>query len=67
MFYLVSRESYKDFVKILPIEKFLNSRKDLCLWLYKIHNMVNEKLGVPASDIPHSMKYKNSMNNLELV
>lgn len=46
------RESYKDFVKVLPIDKFLNTRKDLCLWLYKIHNMVNEKLGVPKSDIP---------------
>ena len=46
------RESYKDFAKVLPIDKYLNTRKDLCFWPHKIHNMVNEKLGVPKSEIP---------------
>lgn len=46
------RESYLKFIKELPIEPFLNSRKDLTDWLYQIHNKVNHKLGVPHCDIP---------------
>ena len=46
------RESYIKFMKELPVEDFLNSRKDLTLWLYKMHNKVNYKLGVPECDIP---------------
>ena len=46
------RESYIEFAKEVPIHKFLNTRKDLCKWLYIIHNKVNNKLGVPQSDIP---------------
>lgn len=46
------RESYQDFIKELPIDNYLNTRKDLCMWLYLIHNKVNKKLGVPECDIP---------------
>lgn len=46
------RESYIEFAKQTPIDKFLNTRKDLCKWLYIIHNKVNTKLGVPESTIP---------------
>ena len=46
------RESYDRFIKELPIDNFLTSRKDLCLWLYIIHNKVNDKLGIPKCDIP---------------
>ena len=46
------RESYQDFIKEIPIDNYLHSRKDLTLWLYKIHNKVNDKLGVPQCDIP---------------
>ena len=46
------RESYKDFIKENPIDKSLNNRKDLTKWFYKIHNKVNNKLGVPKCDIP---------------
>lgn len=46
------RISYLKFIKEIPIDKFLNSRKDLALWLYKIHNKVNHKLGVPKCNIP---------------
>jgi hypothetical protein len=46
------RESYNQYIKELPIDNFLGSRKDLCLWLYLIHNKVNDKLGVPKCDIP---------------
>ncbi len=38
------RASYKVFAKELPIENYLNSRKNLTKWLYLIHNKVNKKL-----------------------
>ena len=38
------RESYKIFIKELPIEPALKSRKLLTKWLYLIHNKVNNKL-----------------------
>ena len=46
------RESYNNFIKQLPIDNHLNSRKDLVKWLYDIHNKVNDKLGVPKCNIP---------------
>jgi hypothetical protein len=46
------RLSYQEFIKKTPVEDFLNSRRDLTLWLYKIHNDVNHKLGVPDCNIP---------------
>ena len=46
------RESYDKYFKEIPIDNFLNTRKELCLWLYLIHNKVNDKLGVPTCDIP---------------
>jgi hypothetical protein len=46
------RNSYMDFFnKQSPISK-LGSRKEFTKWLYDIHNMVNEKLGVPECEIP---------------
>ena len=46
------RDSYQEFMKENPIESNLNTRKDLCRWLYDIHNKVNHKLGVPNCQIP---------------
>lgn len=45
------RESYKGFLKELPIEPFLNSRKDLTHWFYMIHNKVNKKLRKQETDL----------------
>ena len=46
------RNSYMDFfTKMSPMSK-LGSRKEFTKWLYDIHNMVNEKLGVPQCEIP---------------
>lgn len=53
------RESYDKYYKELPIDNFLNSRHDLTLWLYKIHNKVNDKLGVPNCDIPTFEEVQN--------
>jgi len=32
--------------------KHLNSRKDFTKWFYDVHNMVNDKLGVPQCERP---------------
>jgi len=46
------RNSYMDFfTKLSPMSK-LGSRKEFTKWLYDIHNMVNEKLGVPECEKP---------------
>lgn len=38
------RESFAIFMKELPIDDFVKSRKDMMLWLYLIHDRVNKKL-----------------------
>lgn len=38
------RASYKEFWKILPIEDYLCCKNDLTYWLYKLKDLVNEKL-----------------------
>ena len=42
------RESYAKFITQNPIRA--KSRDDLTLWLWEIHNMVNDKLGVTYTD-----------------
>ena len=46
--------SYSNYIKTpkLSIWQYLNSREDLCYFIYLIHNRVNEKLGVPLCDRP---------------
>lgn len=38
------RESFKVFLKELPIDASLGGRRDIVHWLYQIHNKVNAKL-----------------------
>tara|TARA_B100001989_G_C24475809_1_gene431727 strand:+ start:165 stop:863 length:699 start_codon:yes stop_codon:yes gene_type:complete len=38
------RRSFSQYVKDIPIENYLDSKKNICLWLYLIHNKVNDKL-----------------------
>ena len=46
------RNSYMDFfTQVSPMSK-LGSRKEFTKWLYDIHNLVNDKLGVPKCDVP---------------
>ena len=46
------RASYQDFFVEKPLIKNLGNRRDICKWLYDIHNKVNHKLGVPKCEIP---------------
>ena len=40
------RDSYKKFISEIPIDRYIQSRSSLFEWVFKIHNKVNEKLGV---------------------
>ena len=46
------RTSYMDFFTNKSPMSHLGSRKEFTKWLYDIHNMVNDKLGVPECEIP---------------
>ena len=41
----VCQRNYKRHILEHPIDKHLNSRKDLVYWLIDIHNMVNSEIG----------------------
>ena len=46
------RESYMEFLTKKSPMNHLGSRKELAKWLYDVHNMVNDKLGVPECERP---------------
>jgi len=46
------RASFIEFSKEIPIDKYLKTRKDLCHWLYMMHEKVNDKLKIPKSERP---------------
>lgn len=46
------RDSYMNFFAENSPLKHLGSRKELTKWLYNIHNLVNNKLGVPQCEQP---------------
>ena len=39
------RDSYRKFIKEIPVDKYLDSRVSLTYWTFLIHNKVNKKLG----------------------
>lgn len=45
------RQSYKEFIKELPIDDALESREKLTKWFYEIHNKVNGKLRLQGQRI----------------
>jgi len=38
------RDSYKIYIKYMPIDNFLDSREGLSYWFYRMHNLVNFKV-----------------------
>lgn len=38
------RDSYSDFLKQLPIDNYLDGRRNMVLWIYKMKDLVNKKL-----------------------
>lgn len=71
------RESYAEFLQELPIDPYLGSRQKLSMWLYKIHNKVNDKLrnqGNPVAPNPpfsqiklHYEKYRANCSDKKKV
>lgn len=43
---------YTENLKSLPISDYLDSRRNLSLWVYKLHNLVNEATHVSEKNIP---------------
>lgn len=50
------RESFKGFVKELPIEPYLKGRIELMHWLYQIRDKVNQKLMTQEQDCYNNEK-----------
>jgi hypothetical protein len=46
------RNSYMEYFANNSPMKHLNSRKEFTKWFYDVHNMVNDKLGVPQCERP---------------
>ena len=46
------RDSYMEFLIKTNLMSSLGTRKELTKWLFDIHNLVNDKLGVPACERP---------------
>ena len=38
------RQSYDIYIKYIPIDQFLDSRIGVVYWLYRIHNLINDKI-----------------------
>jgi Erv1/Alr family protein len=60
------RNSYKNFIKIYKIDNYLNSRKQLVLWLYKIKDLVNKKLISQEKSKLYSEIHQLHLNNKNL-
>jgi hypothetical protein len=65
------RKSLNTFMEELPIDNFLKSKKDICLWLYLIHNKVNDKLRSGGQTVSKNPKfesiyrrYQNQLKNI---
>ena len=46
------RSNLKKNMEKLPIDSYLSGRRDLTYWLYLIHNMVNDEIGVSVKNTP---------------
>ena len=54
------RDSYRGYLRQMPIDGYLGSREKLSYWLYKIHNKVNAKLRKMEHD-----QYNASLQKVE--
>ena len=64
------RASFTEYTERLPIDSHLKNRDDLFSWLYRIHNMVNDKLrgqGLISWENPELDDVKNKYKDSPLV
>jgi len=59
----ICQEHYKQHLKNIPIDNFLNSRKDLFIWTFLIHNEVNKFLGKNIITIKEAIHSIHSVYN----
>lgn len=59
------RESYELFLKDIPIDPYLASRQRLTMWLYLIHNKVNDKLRNQGNPVPPNPSFQEIKNHYE--
>ena len=52
------RDSYCQFIRILPIDNYLENRTLMMYWLYLVHNMVNQKLRNQGNKITKDPLFK---------
>ena len=55
------RQSFEIYMKYLPIEEFLDSREGVTYWLYRIHDLVNEKV------FKDKCSFKNTVKKYEKI
>ena len=55
------RQSFEIYMKYLPIEDFLDSREGVTYWLYRIHDLVNEKV------FKDKCSFKNTVTKYEKI
>jgi hypothetical protein len=58
------QDHYRENFPKLNLMSYLDSRKNLSLWAYNIHNIVNRQLKVPEKDIPTFEEVYNKYNSL---
>lgn len=57
----VCREHYKQKIATTPIDPALNSRGDLILWVWEIHNDVNVMLGKPTVTVDTFLEHMKTL------
>lgn len=59
------RDSYRQFLRELPLENYLHTRKALVYWLYMVHNKVNNKLRSQGNKVPPDPTFEQVCNYYE--
>lgn len=59
------RQSYGEFLKILPLDNYLDTRFQLAYWTYLIHDMVNQKLSKQSGKKLKSPSFMSVVNKYE--
>ncbi len=59
------RQSYGEFLKVLPIDNYLETRLQLAYWTYLVHDMVNKKLSKQSGKKIKSPPFIKIVNKYE--
>ena len=62
------RDSFKTYIKFIPIDEFLESRIGVTYWLYRIHQLVDEKVFKKNDSFENVIrKYENFRAKTKLI